>query len=510
MYLSSRPALAILAMVALGVTLGVSLGYYHPGTLVGFVVALACSLAACVSRDRALSWPQRWGRRFLLFSMLFLSGFGFFLAVDFSGIESHGGTHMGSSIGMAVTVASIAFVLSLGVLTNRVGPAKPVEAVLLAAALLLAGNGIFWDRVFYGEWPPGQTMIHIGVWVGFAAILILLIPGSFTSRRSLAALMIVLFSAGALLRVGALWAAPDPVIDVFTWLRDAPAQLLHGHNPYSAEYESPYETERAREYGVPTEAEKQPAAYPPLPILLTLPLSAIGQDVRYANVACDLLAALVLYLAAACRGQPRIGVLVCACYLFLPRTPYMMEQAWFEPMLAASLGTGLFLVERGRKIGYVLLGLGLTGKQFGVAMLFPLARNLWGHWRWLLLGVVIAALTMVPFFLWDRASFLDVILFKHLGRKPVTDSMTFTSAVFHLSHGYLLPRAGTWLLAIALIAWITWRTPVGQPGAALWMGTALYVFCLCHTQAHFNYYYLCQYLWLLGIATLLSSNDAGK
>jgi hypothetical protein len=92
----------------------------------------------------------------------------------------------------------------------------------------------------------------------------------------------LLFVAGAVLRLATVATWPDPSIDVLVWMRHSPHTLLAGANPYA-----------------PTEPLLIGlAAYPPLPILMALPFSAVGLDVRLSNVVCDLIAAGVLYLAA--------------------------------------------------------------------------------------------------------------------------------------------------------------------------------------------------------------------
>src|SRR5262249_24081471 len=156
---------------------------------------------------------------------------------------------------------------------------------------------------------------------------------------------------------------------------------------------------------------------------------------------------------------------------------------------------------RGRWPGYLLLGLGLTGKQFGLPLFLPLLRAHWRNWPALLLGLAAATLLFVPFVLWDAKAFVDVVLVKHLKRQPMFDSITLGAGLYNLS-GLTLPQP-LWLgMAVAGIAWIAWKAPRDGVTTALWMGAALLVFCLCHTQGYFNYFYLCEFLLLLGAGAL--------
>jgi hypothetical protein len=352
-----------------------------------------------------------------------------------------------------------------------------------------------------------QALIYGAALAGFCLVVTFLfgLTEETGVRRGFWLRVLLLFVTGAVLRVSVLYVSPDPVIDVYGWLRDAPGFLLHGQNPYTAEYDSPYGTDRARQWGLFMEPESRPAAYPPLPMLLALPFRAAGRDVRWANIVCDLLAALVLFLAGRSRGQTLIGALAAAAYLHAPAAPFLIEQAWYEPMLAALLGGGLLLADRGWQAGYLLLGLGLTGKQYGLFLLPPVLRAQRRCWRSLLLGIAVAgAILFLPFLLWDRGEFLNVILFKHLERPPQTWSLTLLSAAHDLL-GLGMSPAVRWVqgtLLVLLIGLITWTAPADGLQAAWWLGTTLLAFCLCHTQGFFNYYYLCEYLLLLGVVGL--------
>jgi hypothetical protein len=310
-------------------------------------------------------------------------------------------------------------------------------------------------------------------------------------------------TTGLLLRLLALVAAPDPLIDVYSILRDAPDHVLRGTNPYAADIESPYETERAKKIGLTLPREDRPAAYPPLPIVAALPFRALHLDPRLANVTADLVAALALFAVARYRGWPRLGVLAAIVYLHLPRVPRIIESAWYEPLLAALFGVGLCLVERpGRRwAGYLLLALGLTGKQFGLPLLVPMAWARRRDWRYLAVALAIAVLLILPWFLWSPSDFIDIVVLKHLARPTQSDSLTITSAVMQAFEWQTPPpalRLVMWAAAGVLIVLVCWRGPQRGAEVALGMGTVLLVFCVFHTQGYLNYFYLCEYLWLLG------------
>ena len=118
-------------------------------------------------------------------------------------------------------------------------------------------------------------------------------------------LLLVVLAALAV-RAIVLRISPDPVIDVYSWLRDASENASHGRNPYTQGITTPYGTERAIHFGVTEAPDPQPAAYPPLPFMLCVPFRALGLDVRWANIVGDLAAGIALFGVGARRGRPSL------------------------------------------------------------------------------------------------------------------------------------------------------------------------------------------------------------
>jgi hypothetical protein len=75
--------------------------------------------------------------------------------------------------------------------------------------------------------------------------------------------------------------------------------------------------------------------------------------------------------------------------------------------------------------------------------------------------------------------------------------------------GVTLPKSLRLAAAVALIGWLTWRTPAQGPLPAPRLAAALLVFCLFYSQAFFNYFYLVQYLMLLGLADWFARDGEG-
>ena len=487
MPLPRRAALTLFAVVTLAFAIAPSGGMYSHFGVVGVLVALGLAVAACTRADGPWNVAPDFGDK-LVRAALFL------LAVQ-AGLK--GLRQRDVLDGTLAVAAGGLLVLERGRFLRP--PADPFLKCLSAAVVMLAGFGLLGAEVLYGAvWQERTPLLAAAGSAGFLVAASWLFGAEGGDHKGTNIRLVLAFAAGALLRAGGLLGS-EPIVDVEVALREAPRHLLEGRNPYTADYPDPYVTDRARAFGLgtPPHSATYPF-YPPLPFLVALPFRAAGLDSRWANVVCDLLAALALYAAGA-RHDPRRAGLLTTAYLLLPRAPFLIEHGWYEPMLAAGLGGGLLLAERGQRGGAVLVGLGLTAKQFGLPLLFPLAKALWRSRRGLAAGLALGAALAAPFLVWDAGAFLEAVLFSHLRRPAMYDSLTLSSAAYHLL-GVTPPRALLLAGAAGLIAWITWKTPEAGAGAATWAGAALFAFCVLHTQGYFNYFYLVIYMLLLGVA----------
>lgn len=486
--LPRRDALALAAVVVLGWAVAPTGGMYSATAVVGVLMALALAVAACSLSER--NWPVAtdFGPRALGLALVVLAALGGFTAVRGR-----------DPLPLALAMAAAWLLLRLRGGALRL-PASPMDAALTAAVVFFGGLSLLTAEVLCGAvWQERTRLLTLGGGVGFVAAIAWLFDRGRGPARPGWGRVALVFAAGGLLRVGGLLGS-QPIVDVEVALREAPRHLLDGRNPYAADYPDPYQSNRARDFGLMTPAQSATYPfYPPHPFLAALPFRAAGLDVRWANVVADLLAAAAL-LAAGAGRDPRRAALLTSLYLLAPRAPFLIEHGWYEPMLAAALGGGLVLAERGGRVGYLALGLGLTAKQFGLPLLFPLARAHARSWRRLAMGIAVGAALAVPFLLWGPDAFLEAVLFSHLRRPVMYDSLTLSSAAMHL-FGAAPPKALMLAGAAGLVAWLTYRTPpTPGPASALWAGTALLAFCVLHTQGYFNYFYLVNYLLLLGLA----------
>jgi hypothetical protein len=437
-------------------------------------------LTAAVTPDRLLCLPEWTGRLFYRGASVVLAVFAAGNAWQFTTPTS------------VFTAAAAPLLVCLGWRLRL----SPLVGLVGGVALLLTAEGALTSKLLYLK-REGMDVLKawsaVAGWLTTAAIVPLAAgPGKKTTLR---VLVLCLFGCGTLVRCATVLASPDPFIDVATVIRGAADHLLRGENPYGAEYFDPYRRAPAlEEAGYPT--------YPPLPFLTALPCVSLGIDFRWANVVADLLAALALYRCGVRRSRPGLAALLTAMYLFHPYVPIILENAWYEPQLAALVGWGLLLVDARCKGSGLLLGLALTGKQYGAVAAVGLLRTVRRPVALLGAVAVAAALTLLPFFLWNPRAFLRVVVTAQFELPPRLDGVTVPSLVAHV-WGAWPPRTLMLTVCAAVVGLISWRSSPKTANPALAAGAVLLTFFLCHAQAFVNYFYLCQYLLLFGAQSRL-------
>ncbi|MBX9580214.1 MAG: hypothetical protein K2X87_07880 [Gemmataceae bacterium] len=495
MRLDVRSGLLAAVVVAVVTATTPKVGGYVLFGVVLLLAGLAGGLVALSMRSaRTLVLPALAGRAVLVVGVLLAAT----LPRLVLGYEPNAGT---------VTHIVLSGLLIFGLLRVRRPMFADAHPVLALAGLVLPCGAACWDGIAYPT--PDSPAHRLVPWVGlalYAAMAVAVTRPVEHLERAAGVWLPALLVLGGGVRLAGVVASPDPVVDVWVWRRDAPQYLLRGANPYGAEYPNVYATDRARAYDLfkpdaPATVRDLPT-YPPLPVYLSLPFAAAGLDVRYADVCCDLLAAAMIAAAGYTVRNRAVGVVAAGVYLGYPLAARILEQGWYEPMPAALFGAGLVLTQRGHRVGGLLLGFGLVGKQFGLVIApacFVACRR---SWRPLVVGTAAAAaLCLGVFLVWDAEPFLDIILFGHARMGPRPDSLTVTSLFIH-EFGVVPPRPLLWAGMLTMLGWAVARTPrTPIPGAA-GMGVALLAFCLFNLQANYNYFYLVSYLLLLGLVGL--------
>src|SRR2546425_8555061 len=238
------------------------------------------------------------------------------------------------------------------------GSPLAAQAILGAGAAAGLTTHMVANPTFYGD----QSKLLGFRWLAVVSLVILSAYLCVHLRPSLIrARFFLLLACFVLMASAVIRASPQPWMDVWVVQQKAPAALLRGANPYSVSYPNIYGNLTQQFYAPQVVAGNRLLAYPypPLSILAALPGVALLGDARYAMLALMVLAAWMLARAFPTSSTAELAGLFL---LFQPRTFFVVEQAWGEPVGLPSFSLGLFALPPPPVAG-LGLGLLLGGKQ---------------------------------------------------------------------------------------------------------------------------------------------------
>ena len=384
-------------------------------------------------------------------------------------------------------------------------PALPTQIVLGAGSVFGLVCHLRGNPTFYGDpraLAAGFRWLTVTALVLFSAYLCLHLRASLIKARFLLLLACFVFMGVAVLK-----SSPRPWVDVWVIQQGGAEALLHGLNPYAASYPNIYGAQTAKMLAPELLVHGRIAAYPypPLTVLVDLGALALFGDVRYALL--FLMTGAAFLLARAARSTT--GELAALFILFQPRTFFVLEQAWTEPLvLCCFAGAALAVaLRKGPLVTGAALGLLAASKQTSLFFLLPLGFALpsAGRRKALLAAAAVAALLLVPFALWDPPGFLRGLVRMQLWQPFRDDALSLAALAAHLRPGdySALSLVGV-ALAAALFAF-TLRAGLDLPLAATAAAAAWLLTLLLNKQAFCNYYWLAA--GLLCAAAVLPARD---
>ncbi len=387
------------------------------------------------------------------------------------------------------------------------------ESPLLAQAIL--GGGCAWglatllftNPTFYGD---AQALERGVRWFAVAGLVVLAAYLCIHLRASLVrARFLLLLACFAVMGIAVIRASPRPWTDVWVIQQGAADALLHGSNPYSVTYPDIYGSLSKQWYASELLVGGRVAAfpYPPLSVLLELPFFAVFGDVRYALLAAMLALAWMLGKLGAA------GELAGLFVLFQPRTLFVLEQSWTEPLVLALFALALLASVRSRSAALAGLAIGLVAasKQYSPFLVVPLAFGLPGEMRRkaLLVAAAVAAAVLLPFALWDFQGFVRGVVRMQLVQPFRPDGLSLLSLWARMTGGGSNALAILGFLAgIAVLAWVL-RPQAGVAHLALSAAAAWLAVLLFSKQSFCNHYWLCSGLLCASVAGRWASRESG-
>jgi hypothetical protein len=381
-----------------------------------------------------------------------------------------------------------------GGLRDRRVPGVPVFASALIALLLAAFSkptaiyltGPLYDRAYH-SW--------LVVLVCLIALAYIVIAKNGNRLRQM------VFVAAVVVALGfRLWmpvASPAPVIDVFAFCTESAQHLLEGKNPYTTPVADVYQGAAAG-LGYSIKAY----IYLPADLLIQTASYALTGDVRYGYVLAELVVALILWRLSRRRWGESTAQLIALLFLYNPRSLFVIEQSWVDPLILMFFALFLLLRERGKPTAAsIAYGYMLFLKQhllFAFFQWFILERN----WKRILTGLAVGFLTLLPFAIWDWRGLLHNGILFTVNVPFRADSLTIFSflaslGVPHPSYSWAVPIGAV----IMLLTFIPQRLIDPLRGYLFSVTITMFGMFLILSTSFCNYYYLVagQLIFLLAL-----------
>lgn len=236
----------------------------------------------------------------------------------------------------------------------------------------------------------------------------------------------LLFILAITLRFLIILASPDPIIDVFVLLKEAPVKLLQGQNPYTIIFPTVY----------PGVTNIYP--YMPLSFLAQAPFVLIFHDPRVLLVLSDVISAYLVYLIS---KKKTMGEVLALIYLYRPNSIFITEQSWlvnFEFLfLIASLYFFVKTLDKYDQVNNILSGFFLT-------CLFMIKIHYLPILLFFIIGVkkikpfilglpTLIILIFIPFLIWNFPIFLIRTVGSFGNSLSYPFSMSLNTAVLRLT-----------------------------------------------------------------------------
>jgi hypothetical protein len=400
----------------------------------------------------------------------------------------------------------VAFIATWAIMVKTTLRARPLRA---PPALDLRAPWFAWLALTGLVWSFGGVLreaTEVSWLVSFRAASLLMTAGSLgvgylilkgegndptiaTNRRAAFGLsvltMIVVVAHAMVLR-----ASPAPGIDVFTCVTAAADHLLAGRNPYEQVYSDIYNGRYDYEPVM---------VYWPAVLLWETAARWLFHDIRVGTLLAEFISGWFCYKTLAALRIPRMHAWLFALgWVAFPVAPFVLEQAWIDPLLVMSFAALAWALATRRSVAAgVALGLVLSFKQYGsvgaAITLVYLVRSI-GPRRAAqsaLIALGVFAATMLPFVAWNARALLYMTVSVPAHARMRSDSLGLLPLLSD-SMGEPWPSRITAAVGIlvtsACAAWLSRRSVRLAEWAAALVFAYMSLFLLSK-QAFCNYYY---------------------
>jgi uncharacterized membrane protein len=230
-----------------------------------------------------------------------------------------------------------------------------------------------------------------------------------------------------------------------------------------------------------------------LSLFLAMPGQIVAGDYRYSQLVAMTLAGAVM---AYSRGS-RLGRAAMVLFLFTPRTLFVLENGWTEPLLIGLLALTVFAACRTPRLTPYLFGLLASAKQYVVFVLPAYLLLIPRPWRWrdvlpaLGRGAASGLLVTLPLALWDYPAFYRSVVALQFLQPFRPQALSFLTWSVNVA-GRPGPELHSIIpIALAMLATplALWRAPRTPAGFATMVGFVMLVYFAVTKQSFCNHYF---------------------
>ncbi|OGK72321.1 hypothetical protein A2446_01685 [Candidatus Roizmanbacteria bacterium RIFOXYC2_FULL_38_9] len=251
-----------------------------------------------------------------------------------------------------ISFALITFLFIISIFGTGL-PSSKVHSIAETCFVLL-----FYACIYYGGLYQNSLSTLIGS-ITLSFIVVLLVLSYFFIKNKIDLLFIILLFYIAL-SFWTLIGSPKPLVDTFDVFREVAGKIISGVNPYSADFSRTYA-------GIDNHFH-----YLPFSFVFTTPFMLIFGDPRIAIIFANIVSVLCLRKIFMDRFEKKDLNLLLATFLFLPRSFYILEHMYLDPIIFMFFLLFYFsMLKKKRRFAMMSLGLFFSFKQ-NLLILFPL------------------------------------------------------------------------------------------------------------------------------------------
>lgn len=224
-----------------------------------------------------------------------------------------------------------------------------------------------------------------------------------------------------------IYGSPNPTVDSFVILKEAPQKLLQGLNPYNSIYTRVYK-----------EVDPNYFNYLPFSIIYFLPFVYFFNDPRFGLIV-SMLGTYLLMNKLQKKNNPQ-KYLYSSLFLFAPRSFYMLEHAYLDTLIFFLFVWGVYLYEKGKNRLFSLVISSLFLLKQNMIILLPLYFNKMIRQKENILLFLAPFISVLFFFAWNPQSFIRNIISVNqpngliMKMAPLQMTITVPNILFQLFH----------------------------------------------------------------------------